>query len=126
MNAWLAGVRAGYGTVQLMRPAYSAEQLLGGPLDPGAVAAVRVLGARQLAQAAVSAAAPSARLLALGAGADGAHALSMAVLALADPRWRRPAMVSGLVAAAFAAGGAVAARRAASRPAQPDLPGAIY
>ena len=67
-----------------------------------------------------------APLLALGAGADGAHALSMAVLALADPRWRRPAMVSGLIAAAFAAGGATAARRAARRPAQRDLPGAIY
>ena len=119
-------MRAGDGAVQLLRPAYSAEQLLGGPLDPGAVAAVRVLGARQLAQAAVSVAAPSAPLLALGAGADGAHALSMAVLALADPRWRRPAMVSGLIAAAFAAGGATAARRAASRPAQRDLPGAIY
>jgi hypothetical protein len=50
----------------------------------------------------------------------------MAVLALADPRWRRPAMVSGLIAAAFAAGGATAARRDASRPAQRDLPGAIY
>jgi len=126
VNAWLAGVRAGYGTIQLLRPAYSAEQLLGGPLDPGAVAAVRVLGARQLAQAAVSVAAPSARLLALGVGADGAHALSMAVLALDDRRRRRPAMVSGLIAAAFAVGGAVAARRPASRPAQPDLPGAIY
>jgi hypothetical protein len=117
VNAWLAGVRAGYGAVQLLRPAYSAEQLLGGPLDPGAAAAVRVLGARQLAQAAVSVTAPSARLLALGAGADGAHALSMAVLALADHRRRRPAMVSGLVAAA---------RRAAGRRAQGDLTGAIY
>jgi hypothetical protein len=114
VNAWLAGARAGYGAVQLLRPAYSPEQLLGGPLDPGAVAAVRVLGARQLAQAAVGAAAPSARLLALGAGADGAHALSMAVLALAGRRWRRPAMVSGLIATAFAAGGALAARRAAA------------
>jgi hypothetical protein len=73
VNAWLAGVRAGYGAVQLLRPTYSAEQLLGGPLDPAAVAAVRMLGARQLAQATVSATAPSARLLALGAGADGAR-----------------------------------------------------
>jgi hypothetical protein len=115
VNAWLAGVRAAYGAVQLLRPAHSAEQLLGGPLDPGAVAAVRVLGARQLAQAAVSVAAPSARLLALGASVDGAHALSMAVLALADRSRRRPAMVSGLIASAFAVGGATAARRAASR-----------
>jgi len=98
VSTWLAGARAGYGAVQLLRPAYSAEQLLGGPLDPGAVAAIRVLGARQLAQAAVSVAAPSARLLALGAGADGAHALSMAVLALSDRRRRRPALVSGLIA----------------------------
>ena len=113
MNAWLVGVRTGYGAVQLMRPAYSAEQLLGGPLDPGAVAAVRVLGARQLAQAAMSVAAPSARLLALGAGADGAHALSMAALALADHRWRRPALVSGLTATVFAVGGALAARQVA-------------
>jgi hypothetical protein len=41
------------------------------------------------------------------------HALSMAVLAVADRRWRRPAVVSGLIAAAFAAGGALAARHAA-------------
>jgi hypothetical protein len=125
VSTWLAGARAGYGAVQLLRPAYSAEQLLGGPLDPGAVAAVRVLGARQLAQAAVSVADPSARLLGLGAGADAAHALTMALLALADPRWRRPAMVSGLIAAAFAAVGATAARRAANRPAQRDPHDAI-
>ena len=125
MSTWLAGARAGYGAVQLMRPAYSAEQLLGGPLDPGAVTAVRVLGARQLAQAAVGAADPSARLLALGAGADAAHALTMALLALADHSWRRPAMVSGLIAAAFAALGATAARRAMNRPAQSDPHDAI-
>jgi hypothetical protein len=35
-------------------------------------------------------------------------------------------MVSGLIAAAFAAGGPTAARRAGRRPAQRDLPGAIY
>jgi hypothetical protein len=125
VSTWLAGARAGYGAVQLLGPAYSAEQLLGGPLDHGAVAAVRVLGARQLAQAAVSVADPSARLLALGAGADAAHALTMALLALADHRWRRPAMVSGLIAAAFAVLGATAARRAANRLAQRDPHDAI-
>jgi hypothetical protein len=109
----LAGVRAGYGVVQLLWPDRSAEQLLGGPLEPAARTGVRVLGARQLAQAGLGAAAPTPALLAAGAGADALHALSMAVLALADPRWRRPAVVSGLTAAAFAAGGALAARRAA-------------
>jgi hypothetical protein len=109
----LAGVRAGYGAVQLLWPDHSAEQLLGGPLDPAARTGVRVLGARQLAQAGLGVAVPTAPLLAFGAGTDALHALSMAVLALADRRWRRPAVVSGLTAAAFAACGAVAARRAA-------------
>jgi hypothetical protein len=109
----LAGVRAGYGAVQLLWPDRSAEQVLGGPLEPAARTAVRVLGARQLAQAGLTAAAPTAPLLAAGAGTDALHALSMAVLALTDRRWRRPAVVSGLTAAAFAACGALAARRAA-------------
>jgi hypothetical protein len=109
----LAGVRAGYGAVQLLWPDRSAEQLLGGPLDPAARIGVRVLGARQLAQAGLGIAAPTAPLLAAGAGTDTVHALSMAVLAVADRRWRRPAVVSGLIAAAFAAGGALAARHAA-------------
>ena len=112
VNALLAGLRAAYGTVQLLLPAYSAEQLLGGPLEPPGLAGVRVLGARQLAQAGLSVAIPTARLLTLGAGTDAAHALSMAALALADPKWRRPALVSGLTATAFAAGGALAAHRA--------------
>jgi hypothetical protein len=109
----LAGVRAGYGAVQLLWPDRSAEQLLGGPLEPAARTGVRVLGARQLAQAGLTVAAPTAPLLAAGAGIDALHALSMAVLAVADRRWRRPAVVSGLTAAAFAACGALAARRAA-------------
>jgi hypothetical protein len=109
----LAGARAGYGAVQLLWPDRSAEQLLGGPLKPAARTGVRVLGARQLAQAGLTAAAPTPALLAAGAGTDALHALSMAVLALADRRWRRPAVVSGLTATAFAAGGALAARRAA-------------
>jgi hypothetical protein len=111
----LAGARAGYGAVQLLWPDYSAEQLLGGPLEPAGRTGVRMLGARQLAQAGLSLAAPNAPLLAAGAGTDALHALSMAVLALSDRRWRRPALVSGLIAASFAAAGALAARRAAGR-----------
>jgi hypothetical protein len=110
--ALLVGVRAAYGAVQLLLPAYSAEQLLGGPLEPPGLASVRALGARQLAQAGLSVAAPTALLLRLGAGTDAAHALSMAALALADPKWRRPALVSGLTATAFAVGGALAACQA--------------
>ena len=107
----LASVRAGYGAVQLAAPGYSAEQQLGGPLDPTALRVVRVLGARQLAQAGLALAFPAEPLLGLGAGVDALHALSMVPLAVATPRWRRPALVSGLMAAAFAAAGVLAARR---------------
>jgi hypothetical protein len=108
----LAGVRAGYGAVQLLWPDRSPEQVLGGPLEPAARTGVRVLGARQLAQAGLTVTAPTPALLAAGAGTDALHALSMAVLALADRRWRRPAVVSALTAAAFAACGARAAQAA--------------
>jgi hypothetical protein len=107
----LAGVRAGYGVVQVALPGYSAEELLGGPLDATTVRVVRVLGARQLAQAGLALAFPAEPLLGLGVGVDALHALSMVPLALATPRWRRPALVSGLMATAFAAAGALAARR---------------
>jgi hypothetical protein len=107
----LAGVRAGYGAVQLAIPAWSAEQLAGGPLDPATLRVVRVLGARQLAQAGLALAFPAAPLLGLGVGVDALHALSMVPVAAAAPRWRRPALVSALTATAFAAAGALAARR---------------
>jgi hypothetical protein len=106
----LAAARAGYGVVQLAVPGYSAEQLLGGPLDLVARRAVRVLGARQLAQAGLAVSFPAEPLLGLGAGVDAMHALSMVALAAADRRWRRPALVSGLTAAAFAVAGALTAR----------------
>jgi hypothetical protein len=107
----LAGVRATYGAVQLATPAYSAERLLGGPLDPATLRVVRVLGGRQLVQAGLALAFPSEPLLGLGVGVDAMHALSMVPVAAATPRWRRPALVSGLTAAAFAAAGVLAARR---------------
>jgi hypothetical protein len=107
----VASVRAGYGAVQLAVPAWSAEQRLGGPLDPATVRVVRVLGARQLTQAGLALAFPAEPLLGLGVGVDVLHALSMVPVAAAVPRWRRPALVSGLMAAAFAAAGVLAARR---------------
>ena len=120
----LAAVRAGDGSVQLAVPGWSAEQLLGGAMDPAGRRVVRMLGARQVAQAGLAVSFPDEPLLGLGAGVDAAHALSMAALALTGSRWRRPALVSGLIAIAFAAAGMLAARRTApshpiARPARP-------
>jgi hypothetical protein len=107
----LASVRAGYGAVQLAVPAWSAEQRLGGPLDSATLRVVRVLGARQVTQAGLALAFPAEPLLGLGVAVDGLHALSMVPVAAATPRWRRPALVSGLTATAFAIAGVLAARR---------------
>ena len=107
----LAGVRAGYGAIQLAVPGYSAEQRLGGPLDATTLRVVRVLGARQVTQAGLALAFPAEPLAGLGIGVDALHALSMIPLVVAAPRWRRPALISGLTAAAFAAVGLLAARR---------------
>ena len=82
----LAGVRAGYGVIQLAAPRWSAEQQLGGPLDPGAQQVVRVLGARQVLQAGLALAFPDEPVLGLGVGVDALHALSMVPLAVAAPR----------------------------------------
>jgi hypothetical protein len=105
----LASVRAGYGAVQLATPRWSAEQQLGGPLDPGAQQVIRVLGARQVLQAGLALAFPDEPLLGLGVGVDALHALSMVPLVVAAPRWRRAALVSALMAAAFAVAGVLAA-----------------
>ena len=59
----LAAVRAGYGAVQLAVPGWSAEQLLGGPMDPAGRRFVRVLGARQVAQAGLAVSFPDEPLL---------------------------------------------------------------
>lgn len=110
MTTILSSTRAGYGALQLGLPACSAEELLGGPLDPRARLVVRVLGARQLIQAVLSGAAPSRAVLALGVEIDTLHALSMAALAAGDRRWRRAAGVSAISATCFALAGVLAAR----------------
>ena len=69
----------------------------------GAVVAARLLGARQLAQAAALAARPQdvARAAVV---TDSVHAASMLGVALLAPRYRRIAVVSAVIATALAAG----------------------
>lgn len=65
-------------------------------------AVLRVLGARQIAQAAVEARWPRPPVLALAAAVDGLHAASGLALAAGDRRWRRPALLDAAVALGFA------------------------
>jgi hypothetical protein len=65
----------------------------------------QLLGARHLAQAAVTATVPVPDVFALGAAVDTAHAGSMVMLAPAGATAWRAALVDALAEAAFAAAG---------------------
>lgn len=98
-----------HGGALLVHPLAVARRVDPAP-DRRAVATVRVLGARHLLQGIaglVTAPRPTARL---GAGIDGIHAASMVGLALVDRRRRRGALLSTVVALAFAFAGSWAAR----------------
>jgi hypothetical protein len=114
--ARLGQVRAGLGMAQLLFPGLAARLVAKQHLDRRSRVAVRVLGARQLTQALATGAQPTVAVLALGAGVDSAHALSMLALGLFDRRGRRAALIDTLIGAGFAVAGAAAAR-ADGRPA---------
>jgi len=107
----VALVRAAYGAVLLGAPGAAIRLCTGRPASSRARATARVLGARHLTQAALTAAAPGAVALATGAVADLAHCVSMLAIALADQRLRPAALADGTVAALFAAAGAAGASR---------------
>jgi hypothetical protein len=102
----LQAVRAGYGAALLLVPGPVIRASTGSQAGPRTRAVARVLGARHLAQAAVTVGSgPSAEALGLGAAVDITHAASMAVLALADRRVRRMTLTDALIETAFAAAG---------------------
>jgi hypothetical protein len=72
----------------------------------------RVLGARHLAQTALTALTGRPSVFAAGAGIDAIHATSMLFLAAADGSVRQAALVDALAESALAAGGfSVSAQR---------------
>jgi hypothetical protein len=74
--------------------------------------AARVLGARRLAQTALTAVAGRPPVLAAGTGIDALHATSMLLLPAADGCLRRAALADALAESALAAGGfSVSAQR---------------
>ncbi len=119
----LSKVRSGLGLAQLLVPAVAAGVVAGQRPDPRGRRVVRVLGARQLAQALTTGFQPTTAVLALGAEVDAAHGLSMAALGLFDRRLRRLAWADGLLAAGFMTAGVVAARAAQGRVAPGGLAG---
>lgn len=113
---WLPVIRSAYGLALLGVPGLLIR-LAGRPGDGRARGAARLLGTRQLAQAALTAPEPNAMTLALGVEADLAHALSMLGLAVLDRRRRRLGYTDAVVATAFAAAGALVTRQVRAMPA---------
>jgi hypothetical protein len=95
--------RAVYGAAELLIPGTVERVLVGTAPDARARKAIRVLGARHLLQALVTARG-GRTLHHLGGGVDTLHALTMVGLAAFDPERRRAATLNAAIALAFAAG----------------------
>jgi hypothetical protein len=117
----LDAARACYGGLLLAAPRRVLTVCTSGQASPRALGVVRVLGARHLLQAALTAGVVSARgpseeippgrALLAGSGVDTAHAASMIGLALAHRPLRRVALADALLASSLAAFGIMAARQ---------------
>lgn len=100
-------VRICYGACELIWPSGVYRVLSGGPPPKGAVAVMRILGARHVAQGVVLAGADRLsaphtlhRMFSL---VDAAHCATMVALAAASRRLRRPAAIDAVIAGSFAA-----------------------
>jgi hypothetical protein len=119
--ALLEAVRASYGGLLLAAPRRILNLCTPGQASPRALGVVRVLGARHLLQAALTAGVLSARgraeeippdrALLAGSGVDTVHAASMLELALARRPLRRAALTDALLESTLAAFGIMIARR---------------
>ncbi len=115
--AALLVARSTYGGALLLAPARWLSAVARTPVDRPAAAVARVLGARELAQAALVDRRPTRDRLLVGAGVDAAHAASMVPVA----RWahrrahRRLAARSARTATGFATASLIAAAAVARR-----------
>jgi hypothetical protein len=96
-------VRAAYGACELLAPDFLSGRLLGSTPDRRARTVIRILGARHVIQAVLTARAGRTAHH-LGGSVDAAHAASMVLLAVVDRRYRTPATANALLALVFAAG----------------------
>lgn len=108
-------VHAAWGGALISRPLPLLATLSGRPPKRRDMVVLRVLGARHLAQAALTAAAPAPAVLAAGAVVDVLHATTCLGAAVMSIRWRRAARLGCLSAAGLAATGLVVAQRAHQR-----------
>lgn len=108
-------MRLVWAAVMIVAPRRLLRLLSGSSPSSLGTGVVRFLGLREAAQVGLTIAVPRQRVLSAGAATDGLHALSMAGLAAASERYRRPALVSGLLAATSSVVGALACRQQADQ-----------
>jgi hypothetical protein len=111
-----AALRLSYAALLLAAPDLVIRLSTGHPANRITRAVVRLLGGRHLIQGILTGNRFSTPMLALGAAADLAHALSMLALAALNQRRRRAELTDAAVAATLAISGAILATRA-----QPSL-----
>ena len=98
----------GWGALLLTATRPLRRKLTDGPATSQDVALARVLGARQVAQGVVLAAAP--RTAPVGGAVDALHAATMLLLSAISRRHRRAALLSAVVAVLLAVASGRAAR----------------
>jgi hypothetical protein len=102
--------RAGYGAALLLAPGPVIRLATGCRPTRRAGAVARLLGARHLAQAALTAAFPGPAAFTIGAQVDAMHAASMLLLAAVSPSARRMALTDVPPEAAFAVAASATSR----------------
>lgn len=108
-------VRAAYGAALVLAPGPAIRVATGRLPSRRARRVARVLGARHLIQAALTAAAPEPAVLEIGGQLDAVHTASMLLLAAVSPAGRRAALTDALTEAALAAAGFWASAAARDR-----------
>ncbi len=105
-------IRAAYGSALILLPGPAIQLATGRLPSRRACLVARVLGARHLAQAALTAVVRRPGTFAAGGEIDAVHATSMLLLAAASKPERRAALADALAEFAFAAAGlSISARR---------------
>jgi hypothetical protein len=98
-------MRVGYGAALVLMPGTTIFLATGRLPGKRTRQVVQVLGARHLAQTALTAAAPRPGVFAIGWQVDAVHAASMLLLAAVSRACRSAALTDALTEAAFAAAG---------------------
>lgn len=102
--------RTGYGMALVLAPGPAIRLATGHLPSRRTCRVARVLGARHLIQATLTALAPGPGVLAVGGQVDAVHTASMLLLAAASRAGRRAALTDALAEATFAAAGFSASR----------------